>query len=36
MGLILKYQIYHSFAEELASDDADLISYISNNNNRLM
>lgn len=36
MGLILKYQIYQSFAEELYEDHADLVKYISENNHRLM
>ncbi|XP_063827371.1 angiotensin-converting enzyme-like [Ostrinia nubilalis] len=35
MGLILKYQIYHSFAEELESDDSDLIKHIAEHSNRL-
>ncbi|KAI8420765.1 hypothetical protein MSG28_007978 [Choristoneura fumiferana] len=36
MGLILKYQIYQSFAEELISDESDLIKHISENNDRLL
>ncbi|KAJ8724332.1 hypothetical protein PYW08_015806 [Mythimna loreyi] len=36
MGLILKYQIYQSFAEELVSDESDLIHHIAENNDRLM
>ncbi|XP_063390771.1 angiotensin-converting enzyme-like protein Ace3 [Cydia fagiglandana] len=36
MGLILKYQIYQSFAEELISDESDLIKHISENNDRLV
>ncbi|XP_052754524.1 angiotensin-converting enzyme-like [Galleria mellonella] len=35
MGLILKYQIYHSFAEELISDESDLVQYVSENNERI-
>ncbi|XP_072949997.1 angiotensin-converting enzyme-like protein Ace3 [Epargyreus clarus] len=36
MGLILKYQIYQSFAEELVSDDYDLVKHVGENNERLM
>lgn len=36
MGLILKYQIYQSFAEELVSDESDLIQHVAENNDRLM
>lgn len=36
MGIILKYQIYQSFAEELISDDSDLIRHVADNNNRLV
>ncbi|CAH0583162.1 unnamed protein product [Chrysodeixis includens] len=36
MGLILKYQIYQSFAEELVSDESDLLVHISENNDRLV
>ncbi|KAF9791732.1 hypothetical protein SFRURICE_020131, partial [Spodoptera frugiperda] len=36
MGLILKYQIYQSFAEELISDDSDLIQHVAENNERLI
>ncbi|XP_037975647.2 angiotensin-converting enzyme [Plutella xylostella] len=36
MGLILKYQIYQTFAEELISDDADLAQHVSVDNSRLM
>ncbi|KAH9634352.1 hypothetical protein HF086_000609 [Spodoptera exigua] len=36
MGLILKYQIYQSFAEELISDDSDLIKHVAENNERLI
>ncbi|KAM3966927.1 LOW QUALITY PROTEIN: angiotensin-converting enzyme [Aphomia sociella] len=35
MGLILKYQIYHSFAEELISDESDLVKHVSENNERI-
>jgi hypothetical protein len=35
MGLILKYQIYQSFAEELASDESDLLTHVASNNDRL-
>lgn len=35
LGVILKYQIYQSFAEELISDDADLIKHVAENNQRL-
>lgn len=33
---MLKYQIYQSFAEELMSDDSDLIQHVAENNQRLM
>ncbi|XP_061385352.1 angiotensin-converting enzyme-like [Danaus plexippus] len=36
LGLILKYQVYQSFAEELRSDDSDLIQHVSENNQRLI
>ncbi|CAH2254113.1 jg12106 [Pararge aegeria aegeria] len=36
LGLILKYQIYQSFAEELISDDLDLITHVFQNNQRLI
>lgn len=36
MGLILKYQIYQSFAEEMISDDSDLVEHIAENNYRLV
>ncbi|KAJ0177900.1 hypothetical protein K1T71_006773 [Dendrolimus kikuchii] len=36
MGIILKYQIYQSFAEELISDDSDLVQHIAENNGRLV
>lgn len=36
MGLILKYQIYQSFAEELVSDESDLINHIADSNDRLI
>ncbi|CAK1544141.1 unnamed protein product [Leptosia nina] len=36
MGLILKYQVYQSFAEELMSDDGDLVTHVSENNQRLI
>nr|XP_049693128.1 angiotensin-converting enzyme-like protein Ace3 isoform X3 [Helicoverpa armigera] len=36
MGLVLKYQIYQSFAEELVSDDSDLVNHIAENNDRLI
>ncbi|XP_075976077.1 angiotensin-converting enzyme-like protein Ace3 [Anticarsia gemmatalis] len=36
MGLILKYQIYQSFAEELMSDESDLVKHIAENNDRLI
>lgn len=35
MGLILKYQIYQSFAEELISDESDLVKHIAESNVRL-
>lgn len=35
MGLILKYQIYQSFAEELMSDESDLIKHVAENSDRL-
>lgn len=35
LGLILKYQIYQSFAEELVSDESDLIRQVAENNGRL-
>ncbi|CAH0751872.1 unnamed protein product [Diatraea saccharalis] len=35
MGLILKYQIYQSFAEELESDDADLLAHVAAYHDRL-
>ncbi|CAH0672770.1 unnamed protein product [Chilo suppressalis] len=35
MGLILKYQIYQSFAEELESDDDDLLAHVGANHERL-
>ncbi|XP_059056502.1 angiotensin-converting enzyme-like [Achroia grisella] len=35
MGLILKYQIYHSFADELISDEHDLVNHVSENNERI-
>lgn len=35
MGLILKYQIYQSFAEELESDESDLLQHVASNNDRL-
>ncbi|CAG4969703.1 unnamed protein product [Parnassius apollo] len=36
MGLILKYQIYQSFAEELISDDYDLVKHVAEKNERLI
>lgn len=36
LGIILKYQIYLSFADELMSDDDDLIQYVSQHNDRLV
>ncbi|XP_068623764.1 angiotensin-converting enzyme-like [Battus philenor] len=36
MGIILKYQIYQSFAEELISDDYDLVMHVSEKNDRLI
>ncbi|VVC89802.1 angiotensin-converting enzyme-like [Leptidea sinapis] len=36
MGLILKYQLYQSFAEELMLDDSDLISHVADRNQRLV
>ncbi|CAB3255539.1 unnamed protein product [Arctia plantaginis] len=36
MGLILKYQIYQSFAEEMMSDNSDLVEHIAENNYRLV
>lgn len=36
MGQILKYQIYQSFAEELPSDESDLIKHVADKNGRLM
>ncbi|XP_045496861.1 inactive angiotensin-converting enzyme-related protein-like [Colias croceus] len=36
MGLILKYQVYQSFAEELMSDDGDLVTHVADNNQRLI
>ncbi|CAH3994097.1 inactive angiotensin-converting enzyme-related protein-like [Pieris brassicae] len=36
MGLILKYQVYQSFAEELMSDDDDLVEHVAENNQRLI
>ncbi|XP_053605335.1 angiotensin-converting enzyme-like protein Ace3 [Plodia interpunctella] len=35
MGLILKYQIYQSFAEELSSDESDLLQHVNESSNRL-
>lgn len=35
MGLILKYQIYQSFAEELESDESDLVKHVALNSGRL-
>lgn len=35
MGLILKYQIYQSFAEEMESDESDLVKHIATHNDRL-
>lgn len=36
MGMILKYQIYQSFAEELISDESDLVKHIAETNDRLV
>ncbi|CAH2040681.1 unnamed protein product, partial [Iphiclides podalirius] len=36
LGLILKYQIYQSFAEELISDDYDLVKHVAEKNERLI
>nr|XP_026485355.1 angiotensin-converting enzyme-like [Vanessa tameamea] len=36
LGIILKYQIYQSFAEELISDDSDLVKHVAENNQRLI
>ncbi|KOB76052.1 Angiotensin-converting enzyme, partial [Operophtera brumata] len=36
LGVILKYQIYQSFAEELESDESDLIKHVAENNGRLL
>lgn len=36
LGLILKYQIYQSFAEELESDESDLIKHVAENNVRIV
>lgn len=36
MGIILKYQIYQSYAEELISDDYDLVKHVTEKNERLM
>ncbi|XP_014368466.2 angiotensin-converting enzyme [Papilio machaon] len=36
MGIILKYQIYQSFAEELISDDYDLVKHVMEKNERLI
>ncbi|KAL4707323.1 hypothetical protein ACJJTC_019861 [Scirpophaga incertulas] len=35
MGLILKYQIYQSFAEELISDESDLLEHVAISSDRL-
>ncbi|XP_060802153.1 angiotensin-converting enzyme-like [Amyelois transitella] len=35
MGLILKYQIYQSFAEELSSDESDLLQHVNETSDRL-
>ncbi|XP_049870972.1 angiotensin-converting enzyme-like [Pectinophora gossypiella] len=35
LGVILKYQIYQSFAEELASDESDLVKHVADSNSRI-